>query len=206
MLLPKFKYFDRPDLFSVFIVLDTNCDICTQTKRCFDAEIYFGDDRLKAICPECLASGALTGQDSFTCEGDIEELKRQLQSIYPENSSEAIQKIARDKTAELEETTPKLISWQDWAWPCTEGDYCAFIGFGSKALFNSMAEGNDGLDLFQTSLYYTVKEAGDPDELWAESMPAKNIKDYEASQEFDTRFYVFKSLRSPGIVTIWDVN
>jgi uncharacterized protein CbrC (UPF0167 family) len=205
MSLPTFKYFEDPEHFSVFLEDETSCEICAETKRCFDASIYYGEDRIAAICPDCLASGVLQELDIFTCEGDIVELTRQLQAIYPQWSVAAVEKLARDKTAELEETTPKFISWQDWPWPCAEGDYCRFLGFGSQALYNRLAEGNDGVNLFHDSLYYSVKEAGDPDELWAESMPAKAIKDYEASQAFDLLFYVFKSLRSDTIVTIWDV-
>lgn len=155
--------------------------------------------------PHCLAGGKLKDRDIFTCEGDIETLKQQLQTLNPQLSEAAIQKMARDKTAELEETTPKFVSWQDWPWPCAEGNYCTFIGFGSHALYNKMAEGNDGVNLFVDSIHSSVKEEGDATELWEEAMPAKAIKDYEASQEFDTLFYVFKSLHSGNIITIWDV-
>jgi hypothetical protein len=97
-----------------------------------------------------------------------------------------------------------LVTWQDWAWPCADGDYCTFIGYGSKALYNRLSKDNDGQWLFQLSLYYTLKNEEDADELWEEYMPDKAIKDYEASAEFDVLFYVFKSLTTDTIITIRD--
>ena len=88
-------------------------------------------------------------------------------------------------------TTPQVISWQDWPWPCAEGDYCTFIGYGSKALYNRLTEDRDGARLFQLSLYHTAKEEADADELWAESMPDREIMDQAASQDYETLFYVF---------------
>jgi uncharacterized protein CbrC (UPF0167 family) len=204
MLLPEFKYFDRPEHFSVFLQEETSCDLCHQTKRCFDGSAFFGEESIQAICPDCLASGKLERLDVFTCEGDMAELLLQLHARHPDLSKLVIEKMARGKTAELEKTTPKLISWQDWPWPCADGDYCTFIGFGSKGLFNSLAEGNDGSWLFQESLYHSVKDNSDGDELWEEAMPVKEIKDFDASQECATLFYVFKSLHSGQLVTIWD--
>lgn len=204
MVLPAFKYFARPDRFSVLTGEETTCDICHETRRCFDASLYSGEETIDTICPECLAGGRLKDRDIFTCEGDIEAIIDQLQALYPERSNAEIEKKAREKTAELEKTTPKLVSWQEWSWPAIDGDYGIFIGFGSKTLYNRMAEGNDGSWLFQESLYHSVKDESDGDELWEEAMPAKDIPDFDASQEHDTLFYVFKSLHSDQIVTIWD--
>lgn len=204
MTLPKFKYFEHPDLFSVFTESETACDTCGETKACFDGTLFYGEDAIEAICPQCLAAGKLEGRDVFTCEGDILTLIEQLKVLYPAQPKQAIEARAREKTGELEEKTPKLVSWQDWPWPCCDGDYCIFLGFGSQALFNSLAEGNDGSWLFAHSLHASVKEAADPDEQWEEVLPAKAVKSYAESQSFDTLFYVFKSLHSDQIITIWD--
>jgi len=203
-MLPDFKFFDHPELFSVFVAGETPCDMCGQTKHCFDATAFYGEDSIEAICPECLASGRLQERDIFTCEGDMAELIRQLQLLYPEQPVAAIEKKAREKTAYLEKTTPKLITWQEWSWPCSDGGYCTFVGFGSHALYNSLAEGNDGQWLFPKSLYHTVKDVGDWEELWEEALPAKAIPDFEASRGFGTLFYVFRNKESGEVVTVWD--
>ncbi len=202
----EFKYFEQPEKFTAYTAAKTTCNVCQQTKHCFDAETYYGEDRLSAICPECLASGALRAYDSTTCEGDIEELIRQLQAIHPDLSTDEVASLAQGKTEVLEKTTPHLMSWQDWNWPCADGDYCRFIGYGSKFLYNQLARDKDGARLFRQSLYYTVKDEEDADELWEEYMPAKSIRTYEASLEFDLLFYVFKSLIDQRIITVWDAS
>jgi uncharacterized protein CbrC (UPF0167 family) len=64
-----------------------------------------------------------------TCDGDINELIRQLKDLNPLLTETEIDELAKLKTTELEKKTPKLITWQDWSWPCAEGDYCKFIGY-----------------------------------------------------------------------------
>ncbi|WP_428661045.1 CbrC family protein [Runella sp.] len=202
----KFKYFEQPEKFAHFIEEKTHCSICEESKRCFDATAFYGEESIHAICSDCLANGKLKSYAITTCEGDTEELSRQLKTLSPALASNEIADIVREKTEELEKTTPQLISWQDWNWPCADGDYCSFIGYGSKALYNRLDKNNDGAWTFQLSLYYTVKDEEDADELWDEYMPAKAIKSYEESTEYDTLFYVFKSLISNQIVTIWDAS
>ena len=206
MTFPQFKYFEHPEKFSVFVLGDTTCACCGQTRHCFDAGIFLGDDAITAICPDCLSTGKLETQDIFTCEGDMGELIRQIKAIYPHLSIVEVERLAREKTAGLEKTTPPLRARQEWSWPCIEGDYCRFVGFGSHSLYNRLAEGNDGEWLFPRSLYYTVKDQGDFEALWDEVMPALEIEDFEASCAFETLFYVFKSLHSSTVVTIWDVR
>jgi len=200
----NFKYFERPDKLTGFIDEETTCDICQKIKPCFDAETFYGADSISAICPECLAGGALYSKDIFTCEGDSKALGKQIKSLNPAMPDEAVEQLVRQKTAELEKTMPHLITWQDWRWPCADGDYCTFIGFGSKPLYNRLAKNLDGLECFKNSIYYTIKDGTDPDQLWADAIPDKEIPDYAASSVFLTLFYVFKSQHSNDIITIWD--
>jgi uncharacterized protein CbrC (UPF0167 family) len=202
----KFRYFEHPEKFTGYLDKKTTCDTCGATKQCFDGSLFYGEETISAICPECLKNDKLKDRSIFTCEGDREELTRQLAKLHPELSNSEIKEIAQTKTIELEKTTPHLISWQDWAWPCADGDYCTFIGYGSKTLYNRLAKDKDGQWLFQLSLYYTVKNEEDADELWEEYMPDKAIKNYEASAEFDVLFYVFKSLTTDTIITLWDAS
>ena len=197
-----FKYFDKPDLFVGLRDKETICDTCEQNKFCFDAEAFYGSDDLTSICPECLVKGALIERDSFTCEGDMANLVEQLQELNPEITEEEVQKIADQKTTELEKTTPHLITWQDWSWPCLDGDYCKFIGYGSKPFYKSLANGTTVEEFFEESFY-------DPDsyneDLW-DDVPGKLIKNYEDSSQYGTLFYVFKSLTSDQIVTVVDCD
>lgn len=198
-----FKYFDRPDLFVGLRDTETICDTCGQFKFCFDAEGFLGSDNLTSICPECLAFGKLTNLNSFTCDGDIKKLVEQLKQLNPNLTDNEIQDIANEKTIELEKTTPSLITWQDWSWPCLEGDYCKFIGFGTKPMYQLLAKDTPVEDFFKDSFY---KPEQFIDYLWTEAVPNTIIKNYEDSNQYGTLFYVFKSLNSDKIVTTWDCD
>lgn len=201
-----FKYFDKPEIFTGLRGSPTVCDICGQEKLCFDAEAFLGSENIASICPECLASGQLQQRDIFTCEGDIAELKRQLKNLHPSLTELEIDDIAKQKTIELEKTTPYLVTWQDWRWPCADGDYCQFIGYGSRPFYEALATTSTGEALFKYSFYYNLKDDSDIDYLWQDILPKEEVKDYHDSKALATLFYVFKSLHSDTIITIWDCH
>ncbi|MFT3910788.1 MAG: CbrC family protein [Ferruginibacter sp.] len=200
----QFKYFEQPELFSSYIDETSDCDFCNSNTKCFDASTFIGEDSIKAICGDCLAGGKLHDKDISTCNGDITTLKQQLKKLNAELSSQQIDQLAIEKTNELEKTTPPLISWQDWDWPAAGGDYCIFIGYGSVPLYTKLAGKADPMKFFARSLYEKLDDPDEAEMLWDESMPEKEIKNYEESSECSTLFYVFKSLHTNKIVTIWD--
>ena len=201
----KFKYFESPGKFACFVEGKTTCDICTLEKKCLDAGLFVGEDSINTICLDCLAAGELNEMDIYTCQCDTEELRKQLQSIHPSMSEAEIESVVNQKTQELEKTTPPVITWQDWDWPCADGDYCMFLSYGSKALYNKLAEDKDGQSLFIDSVYHNLDDA-DTDELWEDSMPAKLIKDNRDADGLSPLFYVFKSVSGDKIVTLWDMD
>lgn len=200
----QFIYFGQPEHFSIFIDDITICDFCKLETTCFDGSSFIGEDVVKAICPDCLSAGKLSEKKMATCNGDIGQLKKQLKKINKELSAKEIDDIANQKTAQLEHTTPPLISWQDWEWPCADADYCTFIGFGSVSLYERLAGKKDPVTFFSKSIYYNLKDDEEGEILWEDFMPANEIKNYEESTQHATLFYVFKSLRSNKIITIWD--
>ena len=197
-----FKYFDKPELFVGLRETETVFDTCGQNKLCFDAESFYGADDLISICPDCLASGQLKNKDAFTCNGDIARLRTQIGSLNPTLTDSEVETIAKEKTIELEKTTPHLVTWQDWKWPCDDGDYCKFIAYGSKPLYKKLAKDIPTQQYFRNSFYESDSYN---DDLWA-ALPDKKIKDYRDSNQYGTLFYVFQSLTSNKIVTIWDCN
>ncbi|GAB3913715.1 hypothetical protein GCM10028803_58230 [Larkinella knui] len=198
-----FKYVDKPEVFIGLGDEETPCDLCHQQKPCFDAAAFFGEEEMAWICPDCLANGRLYERDSYTCQGDVMELKRQLKALNPALTKADIEDLADQKTLELEKTTPHLITWQDWEWPCADGDYARFIGYGSRPFYQHLAGGSDAESFFKKSIDYAQNEAPNPDELW-EDVPKKSINNYADSSEYSTLFYVFKSLHSDRIITLWD--
>lgn len=196
-----FKYFDKPELFVGLRDTETACDTCGQNKLCFDAEVFYGADSLTSICPDCLASGQLKNKEVFTCVGDIAQLKNQIRRLNPNLTETEIEDIAKQKTIELEKTTPHLVTWQNWQWPCADGDYCKFIGYGSKPLYRGLAT-NSAVESFFKNSFYDSDSFND--DLWTEVLPQKEIKNYNDSNQYGALFYVFKSLNSDKIITIWD--
>ena len=200
----QFKFFEQPELFSIYIPEPIDCDLCKKNTKCFDASSFFGEEEIKSICPECLVSGKLNEININTCNGDISELKQHLKKANTALSDQEIDKIALEKTNELEKTTPPLITWQDWDWPAAEGDYCKFIGYGSVPLYIKLAGKSDPMKFFCKSLYEKLEDPEEAEVLWDESVPGEEIKNYEDSSQYSTLFYVFKSLHTKKVITIWD--
>ena len=199
-----FKYFDSPEILTGLLNNKTRCNSCEKEEFCFDAELFYGEEKITSICPECLASGVLVDRDIYTCDGDIKELKRQLKKINPTLTEIEVEELARQKTQVLEKTTPYLVAWQEWNWPCADGDYCKFIGYGSRPFYEVLATKISSKRLFSNSFYYNLKAKSDIDYLWTEVLSEKEIKDYNESNEYGMLFYVFRSLNSDKIITIWD--
>lgn len=200
----QFKYFEHPDKFAVWLESPTRCEYCQMEKRCFNGTRFHGEMKVNAICEECLLGGKLRATDIYTCEGDIEELQEQLHRRKPEKSVRAVIQRADEITDNLERTTPQIFTWQQWYWPCDGGDYCTFIGYGSRAFYDQLAPDGDGEEFFKDSLYHTVEDLSDVDELWEESMPELFVDSMAAAKMNETLFYVFKSQKSERIFTVWD--
>ena len=199
-----FKYFAEPERLTELFEDETTCDLCKETKECFPAEAQDGEGSIEAICPECLASGKLMERDITTVEGDYEELIKQLTHLHPDLSKEEIEKLADEKTNELEKTTPPLVTYEDWVWPCIEGDYCRFIGYGSQAFYDVYANGEGGKELFIDSLYNKGLSNSEAAYLWDDVLSEEEIVDYEDSTADEMVFYVFKSLHSDTLITVID--
>ena len=202
----NFKYFESPGNFGHFLDEETACEICGHHTKCFDGSAFIGENDIDAICQDCLANGKVLEYDVVTCQGDTTELRTQLQVLHRGASAGEIDDMVKEKTTGLETTTPPLITWQDWEWPCADGDYCLFIGYGSKQLYNELSGNKQGFDLFADSIYYSQEDDTDTEALWDESMSSKRINNNADAEKLSVLFYVFKSLHSNKIVTIWDMD
>ena len=197
-----FKYFENPETLIGFHENEVDCDICGENKTCFNAEAFYGEESINFICPKCLAEGKLLSKNIYTCSGDLEELKKQIKNLNPSISVKEIDDLAKEKTQELENKTPHLATWQDWNWPCADGDYCKFIGYGSKPFYQELAKGISDQEFFRDSFYDKNSFTND---LW-EEVPKRRIENFEDSNQNSSVFYVFRSLNSDKILTIWDSN
>lgn len=194
----EFKYFKDFERFTTLSEGEVECEICNQESVCFDP-VFLGDEDVEFICPKCLFEKKLYGRNIFTNSGNFEELQSQISEAYPELSQEQQIELAKDRDRELEQATPQLITWQDFQWPCIDGDYGKFIGYGSKAFFNSLSTDADGKSLFKESLHPDLKEYY-TEQQWIEMVPDNIINDYKESNEYSMLFYVFKSLTSDRLI------
>ena len=200
----NFKYIDQPRNFASYLENDTVCETCGNLRKCFDATLFFGTAELQIICEQCLAEGKLNDLDVYTCEGDIEELENQIRLQHPLMPEKELQALVKQRTTELEKTTPHLITWQDWPWPAAEGDYCRFIGYGSKNFYQKHSP-TSPQQFFEETLYHYQKDIHDAEELW-EELNEEDIPTYDDSAKYSTLFYVFESQVSGKIVTVWEKN
>ena len=198
----NFPYFADYERFAAFLEEEAACDCCGEITPCLDATLFYGEETMAAICPACLSQGKLLDRDLFTCEGDLEELTNQIQARYPEWTPAAVEAAVGGKTMVLEKMTPPIVRWQDWPWPCADGDYCRFLGYGSKSLYQKFAQGHSAAEVFENSLYHTVQN--EAEELWATYLPDREISSLADSQTYATLFYVFQSRENGRLVTVWD--
>jgi uncharacterized protein CbrC (UPF0167 family) len=146
----------------------------------------------------------LYGRELFANQGDYETLLSQIKEIHTNLSGEQQKHLAAERTDELQQATPQLLTWQDMLWPCLDGDYAKFIGFGSKTFLNGLSSDGNGRKLFKTSLHPDLKSSY-TDEQWVEILPDKLINNVEESS-FSTLFYVFTSLTSDKLIIWWDCD
>lgn len=199
-----FKYFDNYQKLTSLTKEEVECEICNQHKICFDTTFY-GKEDIEHVCPECLYDKKLYGRDIYSNNGDLQTLLLQIKIIHPNLTDEQQVQLATERTKELEQATPHLITWQDMNWLCLDGDYAKFIGYGSKPFLNSLAENGNGQNLFQNSLHPDLQEYY-TQEQWLEMVPDKLIADYDQSSYYGTLFYIFKSLTTNKIAIWWDCD
>ncbi len=197
-----FKYFEKPLIYAAMTDGPCTCSICREKEQCFDARTFIPSGALEAVCGTCLAAGRLKEYKISTCTGDSEELKRQL-NAHQALKAEQADSLCNEKTAGLESTTPAIKRFKPWLWPSADADYCKFLGYGSVPLYKRLAL-TTGERLFKDTIYYNQVENSDSDYLWDAEMPLTEINSIEDLYGYDVQFYVFKSINSGKIVSIWD--
>lgn len=196
-----FKYFENYNNLSSFTKDKVECQICKSLIVCFNSTFY-GLEKINHICPNCIFNKKIYDRDISLNEADISSLILQLRDINKGLDEKEIIEIANKKTKELEKATPQLIAWQGFEWPCLDGDYAKFIGFGSKPFFNSLAPDGKGKKLFKKSITPELMNNLE-DDFW-DNIPDKLITTLNKSNDYSALTYVFKSLLSEKIVILMD--
>ena len=199
-----YKYFKYPARYAVLQSEAAACSICEETKVCLETTPFYIEEEVDAICEDCLKGGRLPEIGACANDADVEQLFDQLEALFPEKTTEELLKEAKIKTDELELRTPPLVSWQEWKFPAIDGDYAQFVCFGSKRDYNKFASDGDGKKLLADSIIEELLEFTDVDAIW-KTLPDKQIKTVEQSNDYPLLVYIFKSLHTEKYVTVWDI-
>lgn len=195
-----FRYFRNPHQFSTYSDTPKTCDICGQVRAGYGGPFY-GKADVEFVCEECLATGRLAERDVITNEGDLVALREQLRGKHPKLDEAQIEARAQQRTTELENCTPHLITWEDFFWPAHCGDYCCFFKEVGKPDLNNLAPDGDGRTFFGTHLYGDLSDLTDVSVVWERIRP-DSPKDNVIS--YTVGVYLFQCLHCGAYVILWD--
>lgn len=196
---PDFRYFERPHQFSTYRETAGRCDICGQSKAGYQ-EPFYGADEIEFVCEECLVTGRLTDQGITTNEGDGAALKRQLRERYPQWSAQQIQEQLEKLSAELEQRTPHMTTWQSFFWPAHCGDYCRYLKEVGQKDFVGLAPDGDGISFLATHSN-SINDLAQADDIWKTMRPDAPA---DNSVSYSVGVYLFQCLECNEYVILWD--
>jgi len=150
------------------------------------------------LCEGCLRSGRLAELDLATCTGDAAALRKQLAEARPDLIGTELDALVQARTAELEQRTPCLITWQDFFWPAHCGDYCVFVEELGKPEIVELAREQDPTEWF-------CSLASDADvDVW-NAIREDSARD-NPSVSYDLTVYRFSCRRCQSTVLHWDCS
>jgi uncharacterized protein CbrC (UPF0167 family) len=148
MVLVPFRYFQNPvHPLSSWNAEAACCHFCGVIGPGF-AGPFYGLHEVTHICEACLRGGRLAALELTSCEGDTSALTTQLASLRPDLSRADLAELVRERSAELEQRTPILCTWQGFFWPAHCGDYCTFVEEVGRPELLELAGGQDPLTWF----------------------------------------------------------
>jgi uncharacterized protein CbrC (UPF0167 family) len=196
--LEPFRYFQNPiHPLSSWTTEEAACHFCDASGPGFDGPFY-GPHDIARVCEACLRNGRLADLELTTCEGDASALAHQLASLRPDLSSTDLAEVARARTAELEQRTPGLITWQDFFWPAHCGDYCTFVEELGTPELVALAEGQD------PQTWFCSRASGADLQVW--DAIRKDSARANPTTSYDLTVYRFSCRACPTVVLHWDAS
>jgi uncharacterized protein CbrC (UPF0167 family) len=195
-----FRYFRDPHHFSTYTQEPRTCDVCGRTPPGYEGPFYSEED-LDFVCESCLASGRLAEQDATTNSADTRTLYWQIKIANPHLSEEQIETLVNDKTAELEQRTPHIVTWQDFEWPAHCQDYAAFVKEAGKPDLTALSPVGDGRFFLNEHLYHGLTT--DLDHLWSSVRPDSPTSN---DTSYSTAIYLFQCLHCNDYTILWDTD
>jgi uncharacterized protein len=196
------RYFERPHEFSTYREEPRQCDLCGRERAGYDGGAFRGGRDVEHVCEECLATSRLEAWDLTSNEGDIRALREQLRALNPNLADEECERIARERTVELEYRTPGIVTWQDWFWPAHCGDYCSYVKEIGRPEIAQLTPDGDGLSFFTTHCP-DVSDSQHARDVWESIRPDVPIN---ARNAYSVGAYLFRCLVCGEAVIRWDCD
>lgn len=195
--MPTFRYFPEASTSpqSSWTPEPRTCDGCGRQGPGF-AGPYSGERDIDFLCPDCLSGGRLGALRGASNSADKTDLLSQLRQSAPG----AAQALAEERTRELEERTPHVVTWQDFLWPAHCGDYCAFEGEVGQRELARLSPTGDGASFFTEHLHPTLRELT-PE--YADLVPPHAPKPGAA---WSVGVWLFRCLACARPVILWDCD
>lgn len=148
-----------------------------------------------------MAKGRLVKVGASAVDPDSGALRQQIESLNPNALADEIEKQAREITRQLEGSTPKFPTWQDWSWPLIVEIIANSSNWRDKMTSMSWQKIGTARELFGNSLYGGLKEITDVEGVWSSLKPDAVNGLYD---NWSPMAYIFKCRNCGAILTIWD--
>lgn len=198
-----YRYFAEPHAFAHYSPMPRRCNVCGRVALGYHGPFAgAGTGHIEFVCDDCLASGRLAELGASLNEGDAEALEEQLRDLHPELSEDEIARLVHERSAELEQRTPAMVTWQGFFWPAHHGDYCRYIKEVGQRDLVTLAPDGDGFAYFRACCrnLYGAEHAR---EVW-ESMRPDAPRDSRTA--YSTGFYLFQCLTCGTHIIMWDAD
>jgi uncharacterized protein CbrC (UPF0167 family) len=196
---PDFRYFERPHQFSTYRETARQCDLCGQSRPGYEGPFSGGGDA-EFVCEESLVMGSLVGEDLSTNAGDRAALERQLRKRHPAWAREHLQEQIERLTAELEQSTPHMMTWQSFFWPAHCGDYCRYIKEVGQKDLARLAPDSDGI-AFLAAHSTEITDLAQAQDVWETTRPDAPTDNRVA---YSVGVYLFQCLSCQEYIILWD--
>jgi uncharacterized protein CbrC (UPF0167 family) len=197
-----FRYFEHPHSFSSYQLEPETCGICGHQRAGYRCVFHGPKAPFDFVCEDCLASGRLAEHDLSTNAADRAALEQQLRQLRPPLDGTALQTQVQACTAEVEQRTPPVVTWQYFQWPAHCGDYCRFVQEVGKRDLNRLAANRDGLAFFATHTR-EIQDLAHAQEVWPYIRPDSPR---DGKNAYDVAVYFFDCLKCGQPVMLWDCS
>lgn len=191
-----FRYFLDPHHFSSYCDSGEVCPFCGLVRPGYDGGFYGEADAYEFICEVCLLGGKLTEKGLTLNEGA--DLRSGLRQRHPELAGPEAAMLAQERTTELEQRTPAVMSWQYLIWPDHCGDFCCYIKEAGKLDMEKLAPDGDGRAFFKAHLDEQRR-----DDIWETVRPDLPV---DNAVGHSVGVYLFQCCHCNEYIILWDCD